>query len=300
MASVTQSTLPTVTITRYNVSQGKTISVQDFLRGLKRPVSKPTLPSAVDKASTTTTKRPNADVEQVKITSVYEFLGGLRRPGLEAALPSHINEGTSGITAVQDASQSTRSVAEILRFLEPPESYTEEAIDHTQQHSVPCFEAEKAKTIDVAPEDDGNELLEAPKVVRTYVKKARQTSPPAESLSDASQLFCTQSPTANHEQRGNEQGEMSPTKATALSNTEGRDIYMPTGQEPQLPPNSMPQDLHPVDEPDKEPTASSVAETLTEKTTRKRKRRRAPVNELALVAELPMHSDSPAKAKARA
>jgi hypothetical protein len=293
MASVMQSTLPTVTTTRYNVSQGKTISVQEFLRGLKRPVSKPTLPSAANKASTNTTERPNADVKQVKTISVYEFRGGLRRPGLEAALPSPINEETSRMTAVQDALQLPRSLAETLRVLDPPESYSEEAIDYTQQHSVPCFETEKAKTIDEAPE-------EAPKVVRTYVKKARQTSPPTESLPDTSQLFCTQSLAADPEQRGNEQGATSQTQATALSNTEGCDTYMPTGQEPQLPQNSTPQDVHPVDETDSEPTTSSVADILTEKTTRKRKRRRAPVNELALVTELPLHSGSLAKAKARA
>ncbi|KAL2044360.1 hypothetical protein N7G274_003065 [Stereocaulon virgatum] len=278
-----QSTLPTVTTIRYNVGQGKTISVQEFLRGLKRPVSKLTLPSAVNKVSTNTTERPNADVKQVKTISVYEFLGCLRRPGLEAALPNPINDDTSGITAVHDELQLTRPLAVTLGVLDPPESYSEETIDHTQQHSVPCSEVEKAKITEEVPEDDGNESLEAPRVIRTYVKKARQTSPPAEILPNTSQLFCTQS-AAEHEQRGNEQGITSQTKATASSNTEGCDTCMLTGQEPQRPHYSTPQDVHPVDETDIEPTTSSVADDLTEKTTRPRKRRRAPINELALRA----------------
>ena len=299
MASVVQSHLPVVTTTRFDVSQGKTISVQDFLRGLKRPVSKPTLPSTRNE-SPATKAVPKIDASQGKTISIYEFLGALKRPASQVTSPSTDNQVSPATPAVHNALRPMRPLAEDPSILDPPESYAEDAIEHTQQDSVSLFEAEKAKaTVDAAVNDE-TELLKAPKVVRTYVKKPRQSSPPTESLPDESPFFCTQSSVADHEHRSEDQEAVSQTEGTALSNTKDHDSYTPTAHEPQTPGNSKSQALQPADEGDHEPTALSAADTVTEKTTGKRKRRRAPVNELALVAELPLRSDSPANAKVRA
>ena len=250
MAPIIQSPLPIVTITRFDVSPGETISVQEFLRGLKRPAPK-------------------------------------------AALPCYNDETLSPISAVHDVLRTTRSLAQDSSVLETCQSYVEESIG--ADHSTP--KAERVEALGEASLDNEAQSLKGLRTVRTYEKKRKQASPPTESLSGFSSLFCSQS--ASGQEQHNGLCENVPQAQTAeLDKTEAHDTNTPAYSEPRSPGEGKPQALQLVDERHEEPTAISLG-VIGEKRTKKRKRRRAPVNELALVTELPIHSEYPSWSKVR-
>ena len=245
MASAIHSTLPLVTTTRIDVSQGK-INVQDFLRGLKRPASKTRTakvhlitgnqdgpPSATLRNDDQPNRKPLAED---RFTSTP-----ITRVEASNPLMPRLHESSPTKPPENDAPQS---------FCSSP---LVKSAGATKQPAVTSLTS----------------FLDAPKGVRTYGRKSKPELPRTEDLPESSPLFCTQSSTANQGQipgnpettsRVQDLGDLSDHE---LQNDHQRALRV---------------------------GAPTVGAVVKEPSKKKRKKRRAPVNELALVAELPYTS----------
>ena len=235
MASATHSNLPLVTITRLDVSQGETISAQDFLRGLKRPGSK----AQTTKAHLINRNQNGPPLAKDRFTSppiTKIRADNLSTPCLHESSPTKPPE-----------SDDPRSLC-LLLTAKSADSGTESAVTGLT-HS-----------------------LDAPKLVQTYGRKSKPKLAPTEDLPDSSPLFCTQPSTAD-------QGQI-------LENLEAI---------------SQVQELENLGELQNDEqralrVGSPMVEAVVKEPSRKtRKRRRAPVNELALVPELPLQEKCPGR-----
>lgn len=174
MASAVHSTLPVVITTRVDVSQGKTISVQDFLRGLKRPGSK---------ARTATVHLTTGDQDGPPSATVEIDDLPNRKPATE-------DQSTSPpITKIQATNPST------LRL--HGSSPTKPSESAAQQNFCSSTPAKSAGAVKQPAVTGLTHSLDTTKAVRTYGRKSKPELPPTEDLPENSPLFCTQSSTAN-------------------------------------------------------------------------------------------------------
>ena len=248
MAAATQSTLPLVTITRLDISQGKLTSVQDFLRSLKKP---------------------GPEAQTAKAHLINRNQDG---PPLAAVenndLPDHTPLG-------EDRSTSTLITKVLANDPFIPHLHESSSIKPPNSDAPQNFcwsnPAKSADSITEPAFKDLTHSLDAPKVVQTYRKKSKPELPSTGDLPDSPPPFCTQVSTAD---QGQILGSLEPTSQVQefvnlvdheLQNNQRRTLRVGP------------------------PTVEAVIEEPSRK---RRKRRRAPVNELALVAELPLHADS--------
>ena len=242
MASVTRSTLPRVITTRLDVSQGRMISVQDFLRSLKRPGSKAQLINRNQDGP------PSAAVKIDHLPD-HAALGEdgstsppvLKLPADDPLIP-RLHEGSSTKPPQSDKPQNLCSSP----LAKSAGSVTEPAVTGLT-HS-----------------------LDAPKAVPTYGRKSKPKLAPTEDLPDSSLLSCAQPSTAD-------QGQI-PENYESTSQVQELENLVELQNDQQGALRVVP---------------STVEAVIKESSRKRRKRRRAPVNELALVAELPMHANSP-------
>ena len=235
MASAIHSSLPLVTTTRFDVNQGKTRSVQDFLRSLQRPGSK----SQTTKAHLNNRNQNGPPLAEDRSTS----------PPFTKARAD--NPSTPGLRE----SSSTK----------PPENDASQSLCSSLPAKSVGSEMEPAVT-------GPTHSLDAPKLLRTYGRKSKPELPPTEDLPDSSPLFCTQPSMAD-------QGQIPRNLETTsqVQELENR-VELQNDQQRALRVGS--------------PTVEAV---VKEPSRKRRKRRRAPVNELALVPELPSHVKFPGK-----
>ena len=245
-ASAVHSTLPLVITTRVDVSQGKTISVQEFLRGLKRPGSK----ARTAKVHLITKNQDDLPSAAVKNDDLLNRISSTE------------DQSTSPpITKIEASNPST------LRLhgsspTKPPENVAPQSFCS----STPAKNVGPVKQPAIT---DLTHPLDATKVVRTYERKSKPKLPPTEDLPDGLPLFCTQSSTAN---RGPLLGDREAT--SQVQELEGLSNHGLDDNEQRA--------LRVV-----APTFGAVVEGPS----KKRRKTRAPVGELALVAQLP-HIDS--------
>lgn len=247
MASATHSTLPFVTTTRVEVSQRKTISVQDFLRSLKRPGSK---------GRTTKTHLISRNPDGPPSAAVED-------DDLPENAPLGENRCTSPPITKVPADNPLIPRLHESPSTKPPESDAPQSIC-----SSPT--AKSAGSVREPAVTGLNHSLDAPKVLQTYGRKSKPELPPTEDLPDSSALSCAQPSTAD-------QGQI-PEHLEATSQVQELENLVELQNDQQRALRVGP------------PTVEAV---IKEPSRMRRKRRRAPVNELALVAELPMHANSP-------
>ena len=245
MASAIHSTLPLVTTTRVDVSQGK-ISVQDFLRGLKRPASK----ARTAKVHLITRNQDGAPSATVK------------HDDLPSRKPLTEDQSTSLPITNKQASNPSMPRLHGSSPTKPPES------DAPQPFcSSPLIKS--AGAIKQPAVTRLTSSLDAPKGVRTYGRKSKPELPRTEELPESSPLFCTQSSTTNRGQiPGNPEATSRVQELGDLSDHELQNDYQRALRV----------------------GAPTVEAVVKEPSKQRRNERRAPVNELALVAELPYTS----------
>ena len=174
MASTFHSTLPVVTTTRVDVSQGKTRSVQEFLRSLKKPGSK----ARTAKVHLTTGDQDGPPSATVKTDD----------------LPNHkpLTQDKSTSPPIMKIQASNPSTLRLHGSspTKPPES----AALQSFCSSTP---AKNAGTMKQPAVTGLTHSLDAIKAVKTYERKSKPELPPTEDLPESSPLFCIQSSTAN-------------------------------------------------------------------------------------------------------
>ena len=250
MASAIDSTLPIVITTRFNISQGKTITVQDFLRGLKRPGS----------------KAQSAKTPLISSNQDGPLLGTLKNDDLPDPAPLAEDGPTSTPITNLRADNTSIPGPHETSSIKPPKSDAPQSLCSSPSAKSAGSPEEPAVT-------GLTRSLDTPKVIRTYGRKSKPELPPTEDLPDSSSLFCTQCSTAD-------QGQIPKNlEATSwvqeLENLVHHDIQ-----------NDQQRALR---------VGPPTVEAVVKEPCRKRKNRRAPVNELALVAELPLHANSPGR-----
>ena len=243
MASAIHSTLPVITTTRVDVSQGKTRSVQDFLRGLKRPGSK----ARTAKVHLTTGDQDGPPSATVK---TYHLPNPLTED--QSTSPRITKTQASDLSALHRRGNSP---------IKPPESTAPQAFCS----STPAKSAGAMKQPAVT---GPSHSLDATKAIRTFDRKRKPALATTEDLPESPPLFCTQSLTAN-------QG-LIPRDLEATSAVQAReDLFN-----------------HEIENDEQRAlrAGTPTVEAVVKEPSKKRRKRRAPVNELALVAELPYTS----------
>ena len=252
MASAIHSTLPLVTTTRIDVSQGR-ISVQDFLRGLKRPAS----------------KARTAKVHLITGNQDGPPSATLRNDDLPNRKPLSEDQFTSTpITKVEASNPSMRRLHESSPT-KPPEN-------DALQTFCPSPPAKSVRPTNQLATTGLTQSLDATKVLRTDGRKSKPELLPKEDLPEISPLFCTPSSAANQGQ--------TPANLEAASKVQELENLSDHGLQ-----NDQQRALRVV-----APTVGAVVKDPSNRRRKRRKRRRAPVNELALVAQLP-YTNSPGK-----
>lgn len=251
MASAIESTLPVVITTRFNVSQGKTIIVQDFLRGLKRPGS----------------KAQSAKEHLISRNQDSPLSATVKNDNLPDRPPLAEGRSTSPPITNLRADKPSTSCPHEKSSIKPPQSDAPQSLCSSPPAKSAGSRKEPAVT-------SLTHSLDAPKVIRTYGRKSKPELPPTEDLPESLPLFCTQPSTAN-------QGQI-PGNLEAMSQVQ--ELENPVHHESQ---NDQQRALRVGP-----PTVEAVAKEPSRK---RRKRRRAPVNQLELVAELPLPANSPGK-----
>ena len=229
--------------TRVDVSQGKTRSVQDFLRGLRRPGSK----ARTAKEHLTTGDQDGPPSATVK---TYH-------------LPNPLTEDQS--TSPRITKTQASDLSALHRREDSPTKPPESAAPQSFCSSTPAKSAGATKQAVVT---GLTHSLDATKAIRTYERKRKPALAPTEDLPESPPPFCTQSLTAK-------QG-LIPRDLEATSALQARE------------------DLsnHEIanDEQRALRVGTPTVEAVVKEPSKKRKKRRAPVDELALVAELPYTS----------
>lgn len=293
MSSVIRPPLQTGTPTRLAVKSDQPLSVQDFLRSLKK--STRPLP---------TPKRLEAPQENTLTScqlTVQGFLHCLRKPvtsrykSVEAGEASKLRSialtGHEVLPFIDSAAEIPGS-----GLLDPPESIPNETDSAEVLSPVP--EAKRLRSLNQKGVDEKDISMKIPKVVRTYAKKTKQVLPVRK---DTSPLFLTQSSTREGALLDGllDDGSDAPTEQSASrevpkvrSAKKSISVVAPKRKrQPQQDDEETRREDHREDDADM---------VLGEKKKRtKRKKRRAPVNELALVTKLPSSEVSPMNAQVR-
>ena len=247
MASAIHSTLPLVMTTRFDGSQCKPRSVQEYLLSLKKPGSKAQTAMA-DLIGRDQDVPPSAAVESDDLPD-HAPLGEYR----SNSPPSTKVPANNPLIPRLQGSPSTKS----------PESGAPQSLCSSHTANSAGIGTEPAVT-------DLTNSLDVPKVIQIYTRKRKPKLPPTEDLPDSSLPFCPQPSTAN-------QGQIPENLEATSQVQELKDLVeLQNDQQRAL-----------------RVGAPTVDAAIREPSRKGRKRRRAPVNDLALVAELPMHANPP-------
>lgn len=270
---------------------GQPLSVQDFLRSLKKSTRPLPTPKCLE--------APQANTLTSCQLTVQGFYHGLRQP---VPPPCELAEAAEAPKLKPSASTGHGDLPFIDStvpgpgLLGPSKSIPNE-IDREQVLSL-SPEARILRYPNPQAADEKAVSKRIPKVVRTYAKKIKHVS---EVRKDSSALFLTQSST--HEgallDRLFDDGSDAPIKrqvSREIPKTKPAKKHTPAS-----PRKSKRQLLQDDEEIRREDYSEDDADTvITEKKKEtKRKKRRAPVNGLALVTDFPSHQYSPAEAQVR-
>ena len=230
------------------------------------------------------------DVSQCKPRSVQDFLLSLKKPGSKAQTAkadlSRGNHDGPPSAAVEsddlpdhaplDEDRSNSLPSTKLPASNPliprlHESPSTNSPKNDASQSLCSSHTANSAGIGTEPAVTGlTNSLDAPKVIQTYRRKSKPKLPPTEDLPDSSLPFCSQPSTAD-------QGQI-PENLEATSQVQELEDLVESQNDQR---RALRVGAPTVDAAIKEPSRKG------------RKRRRAPVNELALIAELPMHANSP-------
>lgn len=269
MPSAIRPPLQTGTPTRLAVKPDQPLSVQEFLRSLKKSTRPLPTPKRLE--------APQDNTLTSRQLTVQGFLHSLRKP----VTP----------TCHEDLS-SIDSAAGVLGpgLLDPPESILNDI--SSEQVLSPLPEANRPQSPNPKGSDEKDVSMKMPKVVRTYAKKTKQVLTVRQ---DSASLFLTQSSTRDGAPLD---GVVHDGSGAPIDQAASREIpriqpaKKPTSvvlrkrkRQPQQDDEEIRQEDHSEDDADM---------VMGEKKKRtKRKKRRAPVNELALVTKPPSHEVSP-------
>jgi hypothetical protein len=223
--------------------------------------------------------------------SVHDFLRGLKRPVAAVTPTRTLHEVAPARPTVSDVHNS--------HLLDPPESCPQEEI-HEFYHGIDSlFQTEEPEPSTKSMTQAGLESMRAPDFIRTYSKRARPTPSRPKLQSDESPaLFCTQASAdpCDESRPLPETDPLSPRKPPLSKKPSRRR----TDHQDTVPDVMERRRAAPTKAVKPEPERATALEwesdgilKLKKKTeSKKPKKRRAPVNELALVSELPAKADS--------
>ena len=286
MDSATRPPFQRGTPIRLTISPDQPLTVQEFLRSLKKPTRSLSTSERLE--------RPQEKSLQSSQLTVQAFLHDLRKPVTPLRKPAEAAEGPKLQTIASENLESSQSIAAASgpSSLDPPE-HTPGKIDSERVLS-PLLEAKRLRCPTLKGKQEKDVPMKIPKVTRTYTKKAKHVSPQQR---DSPALFLTQSSTHKgvlidglHDDSSD-----SPTERLASREaSKNRPVKKHTSvvlQKRKPQPLQENEEIRPVD--DNEDDADMVIRQKKGK--KKRKRRRAPVNELALVTDIQSLGVSPVK-----
>lgn len=290
MASAIRPPSRTGSPTRSAVSIDQPLSVQEFLRSLRkatRPLATPqTLEALQDNTST-----------RCQLT-VQGLLHGLRKPVTplfkSAEAPKSQTIASTGLDDL--AFIDTATPASGPGPLDPPKSSPIE-IDGEQVLS-PLPEAQTLRYSDPEGADEKSVPMKIPSVTRTYTKKAKHISP---QQNDSAALFLTQFSTRKGALVDRLFDDGTDSKTEQLAPHETPKTKPAKKHTSVVPKKRRQQPLQENEEIHREDHSEFDADTVTKKKKEKtkRKKRRVPVNELALMKELPSREAFPANNQVR-
>lgn len=293
MPSAIRPPLQTGTPTRLAVKPDQPLSVQEFLRSLKKSTRPLPTPKRLE--------APQDNTLTSRQLTVQGFLHSLRKPVTPTCKSAETAEAPKlqpiASTGHEDLS-SIDSAAGVLGpgLLDPPESILNDI--SSEQVLSPLPEANRPQSPNPKGSDEKDVSMKMPKVVRTYAKKTKQVLTVRQ---DSASLFLTQSSTRDGAPLD---GVVHDGSGAPIDQAASREIpriqpaKKPTSvvlrkrkRQPQQDDEEIRQEDHSEDDADM---------VIGEKKKRtKRKKRRAPVNELALVTKPPSHEVSPVIAQVR-
>lgn len=290
MNSVNQPLLPKGTPTRSAVSPDQPLTVQDFLRSLKKP-TRP-LPTA-DRFET-----PQETTPQSGQLTVQAFLHGLQKPASPLRKRAEAAESPRLHTISSENLENSQSIAATSspNSLDP----AEHTPNKTDSEKILSLSPEGKRLRCPTPKGKVMEdvSMKIPKVTRTYTKKAKHISPPQRG---SPALFLTQSPTHKealidglHDDRSDSRTERPPSREGSRIGPV-RKHTSEVLQKRKRQPLQENEDGRQVDH--NEDDANMVMREKKGKN--KRRRRRAPVDELPLVTNIQSLEVSPVKAQVR-
>lgn len=219
-------------------------------------------------------KKTHFDVKPGQSISVQDFLTGLKKPARAAIQHRTLHEASPMITARCEGQIPFESKSNDPHIMDPPESCVQEET-HDQQQERTHFPAEEADpSTPKPPLFDERESTKVPTVVRTYAK--RRIPPPSPTKTqreDRSSLGCPQGAKEPRDgcqlpSEGQGNGESLPAMTTNRQTSSSNTVEPALAISPGL-------------------TDDKVSSTRKKTKSRYSKKRRAPVNELPLVLELP-------------
>ena len=275
---------------RSAISPDQPLTVQEFLRSLK----KPTRPLSTSQGLETTQEK---SLQSSQLT-VQAFLHGLRTPVTPLRKPAEAAEGPKLQTIASESPKSSQSIAAASgpSLLDPPESTPNRL--NSEGALSPSLEAKRLRCPTPKGKEEKDEPMKIPKVTRTYTKKAKHVSP---FQRDSPALFLTQSSTHKGVLIDGLHDDSSDSPIERLASREAsksRPVKKHTSlvlQKRKRQPLQENKEIRRVEH--NEDDADMVKRQKTGK--KKRKRRRAPVNELALVTDIQSLEVSQVKSQVR-
>lgn len=273
--------------TRLAVSPGPPLTVQKFLRNLKKSTSPLATPGRLETAQENALKRCQLTVQA--------FLHGLRKPLTPPRKPAEAAEvpklqmiASTGLEDLQYI--ATASGPGLLDAPEP----TPNKIDGEQVLSL-SPETKRLRTLNPRGEGEKDVSMRIPKVTQTYTKKAKHVSPqqndsPALSLTQRSMHQGRLIDDLHDNRLDSSTEQLASREASETEPVTKHTLAIPRKRKRQ----PLQEEIHRVDR------GEDDADTAIRENKRKRrKRRRAPINELALVADIQSLEVSAVKGQVR-
>lgn len=281
MASAIRPLLKAGNPTHLPVSPGQQLTLQDTIYSLKSSRHGSPTPERFEASQ-------DKEIASYYLT-VQGFLYGLRRPVSPSCRPPEVNQAPKPHSSASASLEDMLFVDTVARvsdpgLLDPPES-TVSDVDSDQVLS-PAPDARRLRSPDPKGADGGDVLMKIPRVIRTYTRKIKHEPFVRKDISTKSQ---TQSFTPQGALLDGllDDGSDSPTEQ--LASRENLNIRPAEKRNPRVAMKRKKQSL----QNDKGlrrggcSEADADVETSERNKKTKRKNRRAPVNQLALVARLP-------------
>lgn len=279
MTSAFRFTVPDDTKIRSNVSSGHPISVQDFLRGLKRPASSAAKNSNVGKIM------PYVSGHQA--ISVQDFPSTLAKPASVANTARGSLDASRETSSVPKEPPSAEERAATPGVMAPPESFSDEISAEPDQTTRPSLLYERLEVLHQDAMNEDQETMRIPMVVRTYAKRTHSVSPRDD---DSPPLFLAQSSTHGNNQLRNfsEVGSKAQEglPARKANRTGVTKTYRHKNPPPEPDENAY---RERIDTPGADGSTKSMSKTPI------RRKRRAPVSQLPLVTRLPYNEGIPSR-----